>query len=242
MRWIADIGVRRTVVGLLALTACAAPPPPSPSLVPPSDDPTPTPEVTTAATATPTASEPGGAGIDLPIAGRPLDAAAVLEAMRATTRPGGVPDELETVEAAAAIAQAIWTVDGMPWDTASIGGFCGTATCTLDVAGSRDDRAGEDLWTLEVDRGTGSLELLVADVRSLPPALVDELDRLARLLVEEVDGDSLLLVNARWLPPPAEGGRFVLSYRSGGEEGSCAREITVNATRGEVVDDHASGC
>ena len=198
--------------------------------------------MTTAGTASPEASEPGSAGIDLPIAGRPLDATAVLEAMRASTRPGGVPDELESVEVAGAIAQTIWTVDGMPWDTASIGGFCGAATCTLDVAGSRDDRAGEDLWTLEIDRGTGSIEPLVADVRSLPPVLVDELDRLVRVLVEEVEGDSLLLVNARWLPPPAEGGRFVLSYRSGGEEGSCSREITVNAARGEVVDEHASGC
>ena len=210
--------------------------------MPPSDASTPTPGATTATSASPEASEPGRAGIDLPVAGSPLDATAVLEAMRGSTRPGGVPDELETVGVAGAIAQAIWTVDGMPWDTTSIGGFCGTATCTLDVAGSRDDRAGEDLWTLEIDRGTGAIELLVADVRSLPRALVDELDRLVRVLVEEVEADSLQLVNARWLPPPAEGGRFVLSYRSGGEEGSCAREITVNAARGEVVDAHASGC
>jgi hypothetical protein len=34
----------------------------------------------------------------------------------------------------------------------------------------------------------------------------------------------------------------VLSYRSGGEEGSCAMEITLNASGGEVVEEKASGC
>ncbi|HEX7197446.1 MAG TPA: hypothetical protein VF364_11515, partial [Candidatus Limnocylindria bacterium] len=52
---------------------------------------------------------------DLPEAGRPFDAEAILAAMRDSRRPGGVPDEMQTDAIAAAVADAIWTIDGEPW-------------------------------------------------------------------------------------------------------------------------------
>lgn len=139
-----------------------------------------------------------------------------------------------------AIAGDIWTIDGATWDTIAIGGFCGHSTCTLDLAGTHIGRAGEDLWTVEVDLGTGETEPIVAEVRSLPWSLVDELDRLARTL--DADLDPLVLTTVRWLPPPAEPGRFMLSYRSGGEEGSCAREVLLDAAGGDIADKSASNC
>lgn len=178
----------------------------------------------------------------VPPPGHPWDAALLLDAMRSSTRPGGVPDEVETLGIAAAIAEAIWTVDGSAWDTSSIGGYCGPSTCTLDIAGTHADRAGEDLWTMEIDLVSGRIVPLVTDVRSISQELVDALDRLARDLVEPGTLDSMTLTTVRWLPPPAQDAQFVLSYRSGGEEGSCAREITVDAARGEVVGDEAGGC
>jgi hypothetical protein len=185
---------------------------------------------------------PGIAGIELPAAGTPWDALTLLEAMRASTRPGGVPDEVESPSRADALARAIWTVDGTAWDTATIGGFCGPSTCTIDVAGSHEGRAGEDLWTLEFDLATAAVRVLVADVRSLPMKLVAALDQLARELSEPSTLDSMTLATARWEPPPAPGGRFVLSYRSGGEEGSCAREITLDAASPEIVEASQTAC
>jgi hypothetical protein len=232
------------VVGLvLLLTACGTsttsepPPARSASAVP-----------SASATAQPTpgrrsqSAEPTGTGIALPTPGAPWDGATLLDEMRSSTRPGGVPDEVETMPIADAIADVIRTADGAAWDTMAIGGYCGTATCTIDIAGAHIGRAGEDLWTLEVDPAAASVEPLVAEVRSLPWDLVDTLDRLARTLDEDGSLGPMILSTARWLPPPAEPGRFVLSYRSGGEEGSCARELLLDAELGEIVEESATGC
>lgn len=162
--------------------------------------------------------------------------------MRGSTRPGGVPEAVQTPALAGAIADAVWTIDGTPWDTLAIGGFCGSATCTLDLAGTHLGRAGEDLWTVEIDLGSGRVEPIVAEVRSLPGELVDALDRQARSLDEDGELGPMELSTARWLPPPAEAGRFVLSYRSGGEEGSCSREILLDADEGRIVERSATGC
>jgi hypothetical protein len=162
--------------------------------------------------------------------------------MRTSTRPGGVPDELETLGLAAAIADSIWTVDGSAWDTSSIGGYCGPSTCTPDIAGTHVNRAGEDLWTLEIDLARGTILTLVADVRSISRELVESLDRLARNLADPATLDSMTLTTARWLPPPARAGQFVMSYRSGGEEGSCAREVTLDAAQAEILEEEAVGC
>ena len=88
-------------------------------------------------------------------AGQPYDGAAMLAAMRDSTRPGGVPDELETNAVADAVAAQIWTWDGQPWEALSVGGACGPAECDLDVAGSTDGMAGADLYTFTVDPAGG---------------------------------------------------------------------------------------
>jgi hypothetical protein len=33
-----------------------------------------------------------------------------------------------------------------------------------------------------------------------------------------------------------------MSYRSGGEEGSCAREVTLDAAQAEILEEEAVGC
>lgn len=237
----ADLARRAAIGGLLLLAACTDTPPVTPTAASPSASPTPirTPEPT--ATGSPEeAASP--AGIPLPAPGRPWDGAALLEEMGSSTRPDGVPSEVQTPAVADALARTVWTVDGTPWETMAIGGFCGPSTCTLDLAGAHLGRAGEDLWTVEVTLATGDVTPVVSDVRSLPWDLVDDLDRLARSLDDDGGLGPMVLASARWLPPPAEPGRFVLSYRSGGEEGSCAREILIDADDGEIVEQGASGC
>jgi hypothetical protein len=227
------------VLTVLTLAACDAtatidPSPTAPSpLASESDAPAPTPTASRSPTPEPTAA------VDVPEPGRPWDAATLLTEMAASRRPDGVPAPIQTLPVAEALADAIWTVDGTPWDTFAIGGFCGSTTCTLEVAGMHLSRAGEDLWVLEVDPASARVEVIDADVRSLPRELVEELDALARL---GVDLDGMVLGTTRWLPPPAEAGRFELSYRSGGEEGSCRRDLVLDAASGEIVEETATGC
>lgn len=241
MRSPADLATAATLALALLLSACeATATPTSTASVTPTSSPSPV--ATASSTVSPTTSEPDAVGITLPAPGTPWDGAALLDEMRRSTRPGGVPDEVQTPSLAEAIAAEVWTVDGATWDTIAIGGFCGTSTCTIDLAGAHLGRAGEDLWTVEIDLASGDVEPIVADVRSLPWDLVDELDGLARSLDDGGDLASMMLTTARWLPPPAEPGRFVLSYRSGGEEGSCAREVLLDAAAGVVVEQGESGC
>jgi hypothetical protein len=159
--------------------------------------------------------------------------------MAASTRPDGVPAELGTAPIAEALADTIWTVDGATWDTFAIGGFCGTTSCTVEVAGTHLGRAGEDLWVLEVEPASARVDVLEADVRSLPTELVEQLDGLARA---SIDLEGMVLGTARWLPPPEDPGRFALSYRSGGEEGSCRRDLVLDAASGGIVEETAAGC
>lgn len=226
------------VVVLIGVTACESTrPSPSATAVAP----TPTRTDATGTTPSPTrrASPSPTPAIEVPPPGRPWNGPTLLDEMAASTRPDGVPEALRTEEVADAVADAIWTVDGATWDTFAIGGFCGAATCTLEVAGTHLGRAGEDLWVIEVVPESARVEVLSADVRSLPPELVEELDAMAR---DVANLDGMILGTARWLPPPADGGRFALSYRSGGEEGSCRRDLVLDATSGEVVEDTATGC
>lgn len=229
------------VLTTLALAACDAtatvdPSPTAPSAssrASESDAPKPTPTASRSPAPEPTAA------VDVPEPGRPWDGATLLGEMAASRRPDGVPASIQTLPVAEALADAIWTVDGAAWDTFAIGGFCGSTTCTLEVAGTHLPRTGEDLWVLEVDPASARVEVIDADVRSLPPELVEDLDALARAAT---DLDGMVLGTTRWLPPPAEAGRFELSYRSGGEEGSCRRELVLDAASGEIVEETATGC
>lgn len=175
------------------------------------------------------------------VAGQPIDAALILDAMRGSRRPGGVPDELETGEIAAAVAQRIWTIDGEPWTTVSAGGSCGPVRCTLELGGVREGSAGEDLWVFEVIPASGEVAVLDANLRSIPPEIAASLDGLARASEGRIDAEGLLLVSVRWRPPP-EDETFELSYRSGNEEGSCELELTVDIGSGVVHSEGTTGC
>ena len=167
-------------------------------------------------------------------AGQPYDGAAMLAAMRDSARPGGVPAEMETNAVAADVAGQVWTWDGQPWDTLSVGGACGPAECDLDVAGSTEGMAGADLYTFTVDPAGGDVTLQSTDLHGYPAALDAELDETARA---DAGGelDDLAFVSARWLPPPDQG-RFWLAYRTGGEEGAPGLDLLLDTTTGAILE------
>jgi hypothetical protein len=217
----------------------------------PTASPTPTPLPSGSEAASPSTSqvsaspeptfEPTPVGVELPEPGRPFEGAGLLREMQSSTRPGGVPDAVQTRRLADAIAATLWTVDGSAWDTIAVGGYCGTTSCTVEIAGTRIGRAGEDLWVLEVEPETARVAVVAAELRSLPSDLVEELDELVRDSEAGRWLGDMMLTTARWMPPPTAE-RFVLSYRSGGEEDSCRRDVTVDAARAEVLETTASGC
>lgn len=176
----------------------------------------------------------------LAVPGQPFAAADILAAMRDSRRPGGVPDELETDAIASAAAELLWTFDGTPWASITAGGSCGTDTCTLELAGAPDGAAGEDVWILDVQPLTGTVTIVSADLHGLPTEALEALDRAARDAAGGDLPDDLLLAGAQWLPPPDPG--FVLAYRSGDEEGSCAADVVLDVTATTVEELTATGC
>jgi hypothetical protein len=176
-------------------------------------------------------ASPGGAGAT---PGTPYAAADVLAAMRDSRRPGGVPDELETGDVAGAVAAGLWTWDGEPWETWSVGGACGPQTCSLDVAGTPASGAGTDLYSFVVARSSGEVTRAEVDLHGHPPALEAELDVVVRRALDVEDLEGLRLVGARWLPPP-DTDRYWLAYRSGGEEGAPRLDVLVDLATGEVL-------
>ncbi|MGI8998223.1 MAG: hypothetical protein ACR2GO_00715 [Candidatus Limnocylindria bacterium] len=173
--------------------------------------------------------------MELPNPDRAVDPATLLDAMRTSRRPGGVPDQLESEAIAGTLADMIWTYGGEPWTTMAIGGSCGPQTCTLDVAGTRPGSLGEDLWVFDVTPDDGSVSVASANLAALPSEIVTPLDELARTLFPPDQLDDLILSSVRWLPPPMEQ-HFTLSYRSGGEEGSCGAEITLDVATPAVTE------
>jgi hypothetical protein len=223
VRWKTDRLARRTALLLLLTTACSAPP-------------------TTTATPTPIQPSivPSAEPSVGPEPGRPYAAADVLEAMRTSPRPDGVPAELQTDAIAGSIADELWTLDGRQWDVILIGASCGEPSCVVEVAGSRDGAAGEDLWTFGVDRASGAVSIADAVLGAIPEGSIRELDMRARALLDETELEGLSLAAATWQPPPAAG-RFELSYRSGGEEGSCGLDVVLDADAGAIVDQRPVG-
>lgn len=229
-----------TAALLVATTAaCTAEPP-----VPTNPPPTPTTSATASPIATPTSAPteaPGPIGIELPAAGTPFDAAMIMTAMRDSRRPGGVPDQLETESIAAAAAAAVVTFDGLPWTTMAASGSCGADSCTLELAGTRPDSHGDDVWIFDVRPAGGTVAVTTAELRGLPNAMLPAIDALARSLLPAAPVESLLLTSVRWLPPP-DGDQFALSYRGAGEEGSCGLDLTLDAVAPGIVGDVAEIC
>ncbi len=181
------------------------------------------------------------AGLALPVPGHGLDADTILAAMRDSRRPGGVPDEIETSEVAARLAETIWTFDGEPWATTSAGGSCGPATCTLEIAGAGEAALGEDLWVFAITPASGDVELVSAELGAVPPDIVEAIEHAAQATTgDRLEG--LALTHARWAPPPDDG-QFELSYRTGDEEGgTCGVELTFDAVRNVTLDERVIAC
>lgn len=177
----------------------------------------------------------------IPEPGRPFDSATILEAMRESRRPGGVPDQLETDAIAAALAERLWTIDGAPWETMSISASCGPVRCTLDVSGSRAGSLGDDLYAFEIIPAGDEVAPISTDLRSMPPDVGAALDGMAREAEARIARDGLVLASARWNLPP-EHASFQLSYRSGNEEGSCELELALDAASGQSETLSADGC
>lgn len=232
-----DVLARLTTLLVAALTvaACAGP---EASTEPPASSASASAPVSSAPAPDESAAAEPSALVSIEAPGQPYDAEDILVLMRDSRRPGGVPDEIETEAVAAAVAEQIWTIGGRPWAVASIGGDCGPSSCNLEVAGASAADVGEDVYVFRVDPATGSVELEQSVLLGLEPEIVEELDRLVRERYEG-DLDDLLLTTARWLPPPDDG-RFVLAYRSGGEEGSPGIDLVFDATTGEVSEVPAS--
>lgn len=184
--------------------------------------------------ATPSLAPAASAEIAVANPGKPYTAAAILAAMRDSRRPGGVPDQLETDAIAASIADRIWTYDGAAWTAMSIGGSCGPSSCTLEVGGTPADAVGEDLYVMEVTPTTGSVEVADASLHGLTQKIVDGLDEAARAAWDGSDLDELLLSSAGWQTPPHQSA-FVLSYRSGGEEGAPGIDLVLDVDSGAVT-------
>jgi len=183
-------------------------------------------------------SEPGSASATPAVVadpGHPYDASQILEAMRSSRRPGGVPDQLETDAIAAAVADQVWTFDGTPWAVMSIGGSCGPATCTLEIGGTPAGAVGEDLYVLDVTPSSGSVEVVEASLRGLSQDVVDRLDREARAAWHGSDLGGLALTSVGWQVPP-NASEFVLSYRSGGEEGTPGIDLVLDVTSGTATE------
>jgi hypothetical protein len=221
---------------VLALGACSSPAPPSDSDEPPAS-----------ATAPPSASGPAiigdpGSPISLRPPGRPFDADDILAAMRDSRRPGGVPEELQTEQIAAAVADVLWTLEGEPWETITAGGFCGGSECTLEVAGGGTGSAGsEDLWVLAVDPQTSAVEVVTADLHAVPGEVAEPLDRMARGADAGGALHDLLLTSVRWQAPP-NASRFVLAYRSGDEEESCSMDVELDIETVTITEVASDGC
>jgi hypothetical protein len=229
-----DLGLKLGLALIVMIgTACTTRPPPPPTIADPTASTEPDEPLET------TSARPSTVAIDLPEPGRPFDAATLLTAMRESRRPGGVPGEIETDVIAMALADAVWTFDGQPWTTMAAAGSCGPTSCTLEIAGTRDGTQGDDLWAFEVRPSTGSVEVVSADLRSLPTGLLVELEELTRSVDPRITA-GLRLTSARWLPPPVSG-HFVLSFRTG-DSGSCGVDYTFDAIDAAVVSEAAVRC
>lgn len=186
-------------------------------------------------TPTAAASASGGSPTASVQPGRPYSASDVLTAMRDSRRPGGVAAELQTEAIAAGVAEELWTWNGEAWQAMTATGSCGPASCTLEIIGSTDGMAGADTYTFEVVPADDAVDLVATDLHGYPPDLESAFDQIARAAVPVPDLEGMVLLGARWLPPP-DAGSYWLSYRSGGEEGSPSLDVMIDFGRGVVVE------
>ena len=165
-----------------------------------------------------------------------------MTAMRDSRRPGGVPDQLETEQIAAAVAAAVVTFDGLPWTTMAASGSCGTDSCTLELAGTRPDSLGDDVWIFDVRPADGTVAVTIGRAArrcrtsccrhsTSWPGRSSRL-RAWRASCSRAPGGS----------PRRTAEQFALSYRGDGEEGSCGLDVTLDAVTPGIVGDVSQTC
>lgn len=226
---------RGALLPLLAIVvaACGAAPPDSPRDGTPAATPSGVPSPDPAITPQPSASSAGQVG-------RPFVASDILEAMRLSRRPGGVPDELQTEAIAWAIADEIWTLGGAPWTSIVVGGSCGPTECTLEVSGAPAEAVAEDLWVFTITPASGAVAVASTVLRGMSPSLLDRADGVVRNS-PSAPASEAILTSGRWLPPPDDG-ELILSYRTGAEIGACGVDYTVDVDGGTVIDESIVSC
>jgi len=180
-------------------------------------------------------------GLALTDPGRPFDADAIRAILDASRRPDPVPAEAYAPAVLAALAEAIWTIDGRPWQTADAGGTCGERTCHLELAGTREGSLADDLWVVEIDRATMAVEVVSTVLGAVPAELGRELDGLARDIVPGSTLGDAVLTGVRWLAPP-DAGQFVLGYRTAGGSNGCGIDVTLDAATADLIDLSARDC
>jgi hypothetical protein len=185
--------------------------------------------VAACASPSPVPSAPDPPRIVLPEPGRPYTAADLLAVLRAG--PGSEsPAALFQREVGDALAAAVWTFDGRPYQSLSAEASCGPSRCEISVQGVPDssEEARIDHYIFDLDLKTLGLTRTYAGLGAFPADLRPRLDEIARagLPIERLKG--LSFRSAMWLPPP-EFGRFELTYDEGGLEGSRALRVVVDA-------------
>jgi hypothetical protein len=105
----------------------------------------------------------------------------------------------------------------------------------------RSDLAGDDLWVFAISPTTATVEVVAAELRALPAELPIAVDQLVRSMDPDESLGGMLMTSLTWLPPPDDG-RFLASYRSGGEEGSCGVDVTLDAVIAMIVEEQGLGC
>jgi hypothetical protein len=173
--------------------------------------------------------------IALPNPGRPYTSADILRVLRAA--PGSrLPGELVRSEVAEALAQAVWTFDGRPYQILAAEGSCGPRGCELSVQGVPDiaDEARLDHYIFNVDPTSFALTRVYLGLAAFPPEINPQLDKIVRAGVPPQRLEGLSYVSATWLPPP-EFGRFEVTYDDGGLEGSRGLKVLVDTRLGSVI-------
>jgi hypothetical protein len=91
-----------------------------------------------------------------------------------------------------------------------------------------------DVYSFRIAAGSAVVSVVQADLHAFPELVDLQLDTLVRARIDAARLQGLALVGDTWLRPP-DAGRYVLAYRSGGEEGSPGLDVLVDLPGGEVL-------
>jgi hypothetical protein len=154
--------------------------------------------------------------------GQPYTASDVLAKMSEPSAK--IPQQLRSLDVAAALSRAIWSYDGKPYQAWNIEASCPTIKCELSVGGAPAFLAlgtKEDSYAFVVPLTNRQVMPAASDGRQelagYPAELDSVLDGLGRSLVAPADLVGTTYSGATWWLPPRFG-EFTLHYASGEEE------------------------